>query len=198
MKPEYILMTGAPGSKWSSVNNNIYRSEDVNTTDYSDDRLYYHDADTPGHPQLMHIGAYWDPGMEFETDNWDGPFENIEGKTKIIKAHSFAKNLDELKQLGYPIVLVYRDDDACFDWWYKCGGFDITYPNYAPYYQNKMVMKDMIHVQNHFIAKFIVENFKKIVEVSNNIELCDKLGIRAPHGKLHRYNSKDIRVYVYR
>ena len=61
----YILFTGAPGSKWSSVVKNIYWSDDVDHTDYSEARTYRHDADTPGRSHLMHIGAYWDPGMEF-------------------------------------------------------------------------------------------------------------------------------------
>ena len=57
---KYILVTGAPGSKWSSVVKNIYWSDDIDRTDYSKDREYYHEADTPGEPQLMHIGAYWE------------------------------------------------------------------------------------------------------------------------------------------
>jgi len=64
----YILFTGAPGSKWSSVVKNIYWSDDVDHTDYSEARTYHHDADTPGRSHLMHIGAYWDPGMEFDVD----------------------------------------------------------------------------------------------------------------------------------
>jgi len=51
----YILFTGAPGSKWSSVVKNIYWSDDIDHTDYSEDRTYYHDADTPGNKHLMHI-----------------------------------------------------------------------------------------------------------------------------------------------
>jgi hypothetical protein len=45
---KYILVTGAPGSKWSSVVKNIYWSDDIDRTDYSKDREYYHEADTPG------------------------------------------------------------------------------------------------------------------------------------------------------
>ena len=63
--------------------------------DYSEDRLYYHDADTPGQKQLMHIGVYWDPGMEFEGEQWDEPFSGT-GK-RIIKSHVFAYELDKLK-----------------------------------------------------------------------------------------------------
>ena len=87
----YILFTGAPGSKWSSVVKNIYWSDDIDHTDYSEARIYHHDADTPGRKHLMHIGAYWDPGMEFNIDEWDKPF-TVKGK-RIIKSHTFAHQL---------------------------------------------------------------------------------------------------------
>ena len=97
---KYIFMTGAPGSKWSSVSKNIYYSPDIDRSDYSDARTYYHDAS--GTTQLMHMGAYFDPGMEF-----GGFFDNINRYTKelceaefdrpftskgvrIIKSHVFA------------------------------------------------------------------------------------------------------------
>ena len=54
---KYILATGAPGSKWSSVIKKIYWSPDIDQSDYSFKRTYWHDADTPGNKQLMHIGA---------------------------------------------------------------------------------------------------------------------------------------------
>ena len=124
----YILFTGAPGSKWSSVVKNIYWSDDVDHTDYSEARTYRHDADTPGRSHLMHIGAYWDPGMEFGVDEWDKPFSGT-GK-RIVKAHTFAHQLDKLKAKGHPIVMVYRNDYECLEWWKLCGEFRITYPNY--------------------------------------------------------------------
>ena len=61
---KYVLVTGAPGSKWSSVVKNIYFSPSIDRSDYGDERTYYHDADE-GVLKLMHLGAYYDPGMEF-------------------------------------------------------------------------------------------------------------------------------------
>ena len=61
---KYIFVAGAPGSKWSSVVKNIYYSADVDRTDYSEARTYYHDAGDTGVKDLMHLGAYFDPGME--------------------------------------------------------------------------------------------------------------------------------------
>mgnify|MGYP003348169296 CR=1 FL=1 len=60
---KYIFVAGAPGSKWSSVVKNIYYSPDIDRSDYSDARTYYHDAS--GEMKLMHLGAYFDPHMEF-------------------------------------------------------------------------------------------------------------------------------------
>ena len=63
MTYKYIFCAGAPGSKWSSLIKNIYYSPGVDRSDYSDARTYYHDAS--GKMDLMHLGAYFDPGMEF-------------------------------------------------------------------------------------------------------------------------------------
>ena len=60
---KYIFVAGAPGSKWSSVVKNIYYSASIDRSDYLDARTYYHDAS--GTLDLMHLGAYFDPGMEF-------------------------------------------------------------------------------------------------------------------------------------
>ena len=99
----YILFTGAPGSKWSSVAKNIYRSPDIDQSDSNSERTYKHG-------KVNHMGSYFDPGMEFENtkENWDRPFSGT-GK-RIIKSHTFAHKLNELKTLGYPIVMVYRND----------------------------------------------------------------------------------------
>ena len=54
---KYIFVSGAPGSKWSSVVKNIYYSADVDSTDYSESRTYRHDAS--GTMELLHMGVYW-------------------------------------------------------------------------------------------------------------------------------------------
>ena len=196
-KQKYILITGAPGSKWSSVTKNIYWSKDIDHTDYAKDREYYHDADTPGEPQLMHMGAYWDPGMEFAADDWDGPFSG-EG-IRIVKAHTFAHDLDRLSTLGHPIVMVYRNDADCFDWWKLCGEFNITYPLYNEYYKNLDVMWQHIQKQNSDIQNFLKLNRNRIQEVDNNIDLCRSLDINfLDNETYHNYKQKDIRVYVYK
>ena len=204
---KYIFMTGAPGSKWSSVSKNIYYSPDIDRTDYSDARTYYHDAS--GTMQLMHMGAYFDPGMEFggffdEIDRhtrerceaeFDRPFTGT--GVRIIKSHVFAHNIDFLKDHwpDCPIILVQRPDDACLGWWVKCGHFGITYPKYDQYYQNLRTMSQIIPTQNRAIQAAIWR-YKGYV-VNSNRELAKALNIQPPPVEYEQnYGADDIRVTV--
>jgi hypothetical protein len=196
----YIFFTGAPGSKWSSVVKNIYWSKDIDQSDYSDARTYHHDADTPGQPQLMHIGVYWDPGMEFEpfhTDTWDTPFSGT-GR-RIVKSHVFAHHLDWMTLFDCPIVMVYRNDFECYDWWKHCGEFNITYPNYGPYYKDLNNMWKEIQMQNSAIISFVKNNQQRVERVFSNTELCEVLELTKDGVNVtHDYKEKDITVYVYK
>ena len=204
---KYIFMTGAPGSKWSSVSKNIYYSTDIDRSDYSDTRTYYHDAS--GTMQLMHMGAYFDPGMEFggffdQIDRYtqeqceaefDRPFTGT--GVRIIKSHVFAHNIDFLKDHWpeSPIVLVQRPDDACLGWWVKCGHFGITYPLYDQYYQDLRTMSQIIPAQNRAIQAAIWR-YKGYV-VNSNRELAKALNIQPPPaGYEQNYGADDIRVTV--
>ena len=191
----YILFTGAPGSKWSSVAENIYRSPDIDRSDSTSARAYKKDV-------VKHQGAYFDPGMEFDNsqENWDRPFSGT-GR-RIIKSHTFAHQLDGLKTLGYPIVLVYRSHLECYDWWMQAGGFGITYPNYRDYYKDPENMWTEIKRQNIDIKIFIQKNIERITCPMDNFQLCDELGIKSPGPRdsihTHNYADKDIKVYVYK
>ena len=204
---KYIFMTGAPGSKWSSVSKNIYYSPDIDRSDYSDARTYYHDAS--GTMQLMHMGAYFDPGMEFgsffnEIDRYtreqceaefDRPFTGT--GVRIIKSHVFAHNIDFLKDHwpDCPIILVQRPNDACLGWWVKCGHFTITYPKYDQYYQDLRTMSTIISSQNRAIQA-AVWRYKGYV-VNSNRELAKALNIQQPPAEYEQnYGADDIRVTV--
>ena len=205
---KYIFMTGAPGSKWSSVSKNIYYSPDIDRSDYSDARTYYHDAS--GTMQLMHMGAYFDPGMEFGgffdqidfyttkekcEQEFDRPFTGT--GVRIIKSHVFAHNIDFLRDHWpeCPIVLVQRPDDACLGWWVKCGHFTITYPKYDQYYQNLRTMSQIIPTQNRAIQAAIWR-YKGYV-VNSNRELAKALNIQQPPAEYEQnYGADDIRVTV--
>ena len=203
---KYIFVAGAPGSKWSSVVKNIYYSPSIDRTDYSDERTYYHDAS--GENQLMHLGVYFDPGMEFgdffdnlsdytkeecETE-FDRPFSGP--GVRIIKSHVFAQHIDFIKENWpeCPIVLVHRPDDACLGWWVRCGQFNITYPSYDSYYKDLRQMSTIIDDQNaDIIGAWVHEG----VDAFNNINLADACRIaRPPEEYQQDYRLADVRVRV--
>jgi len=201
---KYIFVAGAPGSKWSSVVKNIYYSPDVDRSDYSESRTYWHDA--PGTMELMHIGAYFDPGMEFDLPadvselskvelerRFDEPFSGT--GVRIIKSHIFTHNIDFLRHTwpDCPIVLVHRGDDACLGWWVKCGHFNITYPLYSKYYKDLRQMAIEIKRQNTDMRK----HWDYASFVYNNVELCDRLGIAVPPAEYQQtYADNKVRVKV--
>jgi len=204
---KYIFVAGAPGSKWSSVVKNIYYSPAIDRSDYSDERTYYHDAS--GQRELMHLGAYFDPGMEFGDffddlcvytkeqceEEFDRPFNGT--GVRIIKSHVFANNIDFLNQHwpDCPIILVHRPNDACLGWWVKCGHFDITYPTYTKYYQDLRRMAEIIQEQNQGIVKATMTYSGK--NPLDNHMLCKMLGIKPPSDEYaQNYGASDIRVTV--
>lgn len=196
---KYIFVTGAPGSKWSSVVKNIYYSPSIDRSDSSPKRTYRDE---------LHLGAYWDPGMEFgqffhrlsEYDHYqcetefDAPF--IESGVKIIKSHYFALHIDFIKSTwpDCPIVLAHRTDDACLGWWVKCGGFDIAYPNYAHYKSfDNLALK--IQQQNTGIVSAALRYPGRIA--LTNHQLCNILKISPPPPEYHQdYGQSDVRVTV--
>ena len=204
---KYIFVAGAPGSKWSSVVKNIYYSPSINRSDYSDERTYYHDAS--GEMQLMHLGAYYDPGMEFGgffnnikyynkaqcEEEFDRPFS---GKgIRIVKSHVFCHNIDYLKDNwpDCPIILVHRNDDSCLGWWVKCGHFNITYPSYEWYYRDLKHMAQIIKRQNEGLLK--AWNNYDGTEVYTNLRLALRLGIDSPPIEYNQnYTDNDIKVKV--
>ena len=203
---KYIFVAGAPGSKWSSVVKNIYYSPSLDCSDYSDERTYYHDAS--GKMELMHLGAYFDPGMEFDLppdlmslskdaleDIFNSAFTSK--GVRIIKSHIFAHNIDFIKACwpDCPIILVHRPDDACLGWWVKCGHFNITYPKYDKYYKDLRTMANIISEQNQDILDAYWH--REGNEPATNHELAKVLGIQSPPLQYAQdYATNDIRVKV--
>ena len=206
---KYIFVAGAPGSKWSSVVKNIYYSHSIDRSDYRDEWTYYHDAS--GELELMHLGAYFDPGMESDLPEdfaslgkaeieaiFDAPFSIKDTeRTRIIKSHIFSNNIDFLRATwpDAPIVLVYRPDDACLGWWVKCGHFDITYPLYKQYYRDLRTMAGIIKQQNIGIVNATLTYPGQVPY--DNRELCQLLGIDAPPVEYSQvYEYTDAKVVV--
>jgi hypothetical protein len=206
---KYIFVAGAPGSKWSSVVKNIYYSPDIDRSDYRDEWTYYHDAS--GARELMHLGAYFDPGMEsalpedinyHSREDLEAVFDKEFSGTgiRIIKSHIFSNHIDFIKKTwpDCAIVLVHRDDDACLGWWVKCGHFNITYPLYNEYYQDLKHMATKIKEQNQGITD-TMWNYKHrgSKQVGTNLELCDALNIVWPDSSYRQnYTNNDIKVTV--
>lgn len=203
---KYIFVAGAPGSKWSSVVKNIYYSDSIDQSDYTEDRTYYHDAS--GVMQLMHLGVYFDPGMEFDLpedlDNYtreqleelfDRPFSGT--GVRVIKSHIFSNHIDYIKKLWpeCPLILVLRDNDACLGWWVRCGHFNITYPSYHAYYKNLREMSKIIDWQNRDIR--VAWDCHDGIIARNNEELAEILGLKKPPTEYYQdYLSSDIEVKV--
>lgn len=204
---KYIFVSGAPGSKWSSVVKNIYYSKSIDNSDASPNREYYHDAN--GEYQLMHMGVYWGPAMEF--GNW---FENLNQYTKeqneaefdkpfsgsgirIIKSHVFGYHIDYIKSTwpDCPVIIIDRSDDACLGWWVKCGEFNISYPLYRDYYLNLRQMAECIRKENEGNRKAIREYPGR--RVTTNLQLARTLNIDIPHADYFQdYIQSDIEVTV--
>jgi len=202
---KYIFVAGAPGSKWSSVVKNIYHSPDIDRSDYSDERTYYHDAG--GELQLMHLGAYFDPGMESPLpDDLDqhsrAELEQLFDRefsgtgVRIIKSHIFSNHIEYIKKTWpeCPLILVHRSDDSCLGWWVKCGHFNITYPLYHEYYKDLRTMAAIIKQQN----AGILEAWWKYPGryVTDNKQLAHALNIQAPEHDVQDYVKSDVRVKV--
>ena len=206
---KYIFVAGAPGSKWSSVVKNIYNSASLDRSDHSEERTYYHDAG--GTMDLMHLGAYFDPGMEFGSffdrldqhsreeceAEFDRPFTGT--GVRIVKSHVFAHHIDFLRQNwpDCPVVLVYRPNDACLGWWVKCGHFDITYPKYDQYYKNLRTMAGIIADQNRDIRTAWVTQPDSGSTIYDNLGLAEFLEIEPPPASdAQNYLTSDINVKV--
>jgi len=204
---KYIFVSGAPGSKWSSVVKNIYYSPDIDSSDYSDARTYYHDAS--GTMDLMHLGVYWGPAMEFgdrferldqytkeqNEAEFDRPF-SAEG-IRIIKSHVFGYHIDYIKQTwpDCPIVLIDRSDDACLGWWVKCGEFQISYPLYRDYYKDLRQMSAAIAKENEGNRR-AARDYPGY-EVETNRQLARTLNIAVPDEMYYQdYILSDIKVTV--
>lgn len=205
---EYIFFTGAPGSKWSGISKSVYWSPDINHTDYlKGEREYFR---YPDDKFPAHYGAYWDEGMEFDVGDWDLPFQSNSEGIKLIKSHTIATKLETVKLFNpsSPIVMIWRDTQSCFDWWCEAGGFDISYPNYKPFYRNLSRMKAQTELQNKGILDFVANN--DVIELDNILEINKVLDIKPspefnptyPSELLHNTNSEwigtDVRIFVYK
>ena len=146
-----IFFTGAPGSRWSGIAQEIEHKHNLNTSDRTPERSYSHDNFSG------HQGVYFGTGMEFpaslDESVLDAPYK--QSGCKLHKSHEWAYKLTQIKE-RYPecgIILIYRNSFSCYNWWKQAGGWNITYPNYS-WYEDDTVMQQRISEQNDLILEF--------------------------------------------
>ena len=144
-----IFLTGVPGSRWSGIAQEIESEGGYNISDRTPERTYTHKGN--------HVGAYFGTGMEFpailDTKNLDLPYRGT--GTKLHKSHEWSLMLDDITDLYHRsgIILIYRPNEVSLEWWLQAGGFNITYPKYD-YYIDEKTMAKHIAIQNDSILKF--------------------------------------------
>ena len=97
IKPEYILATGAPGSRWSGVVKGIYYSPDINQSDYKKENIFYfREEDEDEGKKPNHFATYFGAGQKYgvQREEWDKPFKKNSEGINIIKSLYFAYLLD--------------------------------------------------------------------------------------------------------
>ena len=206
IKPEYILATGAPGSRWSGVVKGIYYSPDINQSDYKKENIFYfREEDEDEGKKPNHFATYFGAGQKYgvQREEWDKPFKKDSEGIKIIKSHDFAYQLDYLTKYVQPIIIVYRSPIDCFEWWHEAGGWDIKYPNYEHYVDDDMLFLE-IENQCAEIQRFLHYNKSYITKCENPYELCDFIDIRYPKdifshtkGQYNFYEENDTKVYLW-
>lgn len=192
---DLILITGAPGTRWSASIQSITSHPDINLSDQTEERSYertasYEDGKKAGIG--WHRGVYFGPGHEFgdtfdELESWDKKslleefkkaFSDWDYGTKIIKSHWFAYSLDHLHKC-FPkakIIAYYLPDELCFKWWQVVGGFDIAYPHYDWYKSHKRML-EQIKIENACSIKFAAEKgvpflrYNSLAEVLRALDL---------------------------
>jgi hypothetical protein len=186
MKNNLIWFTGAPGSKWSGTANVLQAiaSLNFNITDRSASREYKHVGKTELARGIMHTGAYFGPGHSIGEDwdqlsklspsaieeqilkEWSDPsYGNL-----LVKSHFLSHQLDFVAEYwpDNPIIMVFRPNESCEQGWFGAGGWNISYPNYRPYYKDDATMKAMIAEHNSCMKAFCVQH--NIIEHKFNAE----------------------------
>ena len=144
-----VFLTGVPGSRWSGIAQELESEGGYNISDRTPERTYTHKGN--------HVGAYFGTGMEFpailDTKNLDLPYRGT--GTKLHKSHEWSLMLDDITDLYHRsgIILIYRPNEVSLEWWLQAGGFNITYPKYD-YYIDEKTMAKHIAIQNDSILKF--------------------------------------------
>lgn len=161
--PNKIFVTGAPGSKWTSVTHLLETSPLANLSDRKPERHYEH------HIFQGHHGAYFGlPFRDYEFDittdqNYiDSAYADPTRSGKFVKGHDWAYILDDLKNecSGNWLLMVMRNDIDCFAWWNNHGGFITKYPSYETYEGNAKMMGEIMLLNDKY-SRFAQQHDQK-------------------------------------
>lgn len=182
--PNRIFFTGVPGSRWSGIAQILEALPGFNTTDRTPEREYIH------HEYSGHKGAYFGKSMEFnaalDANYIDQAWTDPGAGTQLVKSHEWAHHLPWIRK-WFPndwIMLVYRNDDASFDWWKQAGGFNIRYPSYNSY-RNDEGMRHEIYRQNRSIMNYAPKGWQRF----NNEWIEQTFNLTSEHKDFTIYND---------
>lgn len=151
--PDKIFVTGAPGSKWTSVTHLVETCAQANLTDRNPNRHYDH------HVFQGHHGAYFGlPFRKYEFDvKTDSDYVNSawaepDRPGKFVKGHDWGYMLDDLKaeSQGNWLLMIMRNDVDCFGWWNNHGGFVTKYPSYESYENSAGMMAEIMKLNDRY------------------------------------------------
>lgn len=152
--PKRIFCSGVPGSRWSGITQRLYKHHLFNKTDINLSQSYNRINPSGLIQKDFHTGTYFEHNtsqpVSLETLHLDLTYSNPDAGTMLHRSHQYAFILDDIKQ-KYPddwIWLIYRPDALSYAWWFECGGFNITYPNYS-FYKDPPTMLGEIAKQNY-------------------------------------------------
>ena len=192
---DLILITGAPGTRWSASIQSISSHPDINLSDHTEERQYERTAEYGDGSKAgigWHRGVYFGPGHEFgdtfdDLESWDKKslleefkkaFSDWDYGVKIVKSPLVPYSLDHLHEC-FPkarIIAYYLPDELCLRWWQVVGGFDIAYPHYDWYKSHKRML-EQIKIENACSIKFAAEKgvpflrYNSLAEVHNALDL---------------------------
>lgn len=178
---DLIVLTGPPGSRWSSVARVLSGNKFINNSDESDSRVYGKGKNTDGWHRGVYFGPFHNYGKDFDnleqlskkqiTEEIQKPFSNWNG-IKVIKSHWFAYHLPYIRQI-FPkckIIAVGSDTQKAFEHWHNVGGWNIAYPHYE-WYRDDSKMLEQIEIENFLIEKF----FNQPIDIHTFDQLYNKL-----------------------
>ena len=192
---DLIIITGAPGTRWSASIQSITSHPDINLSDQTEERSYertasYEDGKKAGIG--WHRGVYFGPCHEFgktfdNIESWTKEellnefkkaFSDWDNGIKIVKSHWFAYGLEHLHKC-FPkarIIAYYLPDELCLQWWQVVGGFDIEYPHYDWYKSHKRML-EQIKIENACSIKFAAEKGVPFLRYNTLAEVHKALGM---------------------